>query len=249
MKAVIPPDQFVPEHPWELIGQARPLAGRLLRHMRRLRQQDDARLKMVFYGEPGCGKSTLANMVAGSLAAHPTEILSVNGRDLTIDEVRRWMDSAAYGSLFNGWQIKLINEMDLVPLAAQELMLTYLDDLRPHMAILGTSNARAETLSERFQTRFQQIRVASPPAEDIAEFLRKGWPVPKHAANFIAVGCAGNVRKALLEASTFLSLGVLPEQRPQNGANGKSSTHVEAAKTYWNQVRAGLRPAPGTANN
>lgn len=242
------PDQYVPVRPRDLIGQARPLAARLVRHVRELRDQEQARLKMVFYGEPGCGKSTLAGMVARALGTHPAEIQTINGRDLSIDEVRRWMESAAYGSLFKGWQVKLINEMDLVPLAAQELMLTYLDELRPHMAILGTSNARAETLSERFQTRFQQIHVASPPAEDVAEFLTR-WSVPKHAANFIAVGCAGNVRKALLEASSFLSLGVLPQKRQANGATVKSNTHLEAANRYWQEVRAGLRPAPGTANN
>jgi hypothetical protein len=64
-------------------------------------------------------------------------------------------------------------------------MLTYLDDLPAHNAVIGTSNLSLETLTERFQTRFQLIHLHGPSDDELARWLVKRWKVPKQTAEFM----------------------------------------------------------------
>lgn len=140
-----------------------------------------------------------------------------------------------------GWKIKVINEMDLIPLAAQELMLSYLDELPARTAILGTSNADCATLSERFETRFQLIKIEKPSESDIAKCLVHKWELPRKAAKQIALVCEGNVRQAFLDAGTFLMCGTLPEKREKKVEVVTAGS--EAAKKAWETRRANFTPA------
>jgi replication-associated recombination protein RarA len=230
------PDQFIPTVPRDLIGQSGTLAAATLKHVLKIKQQSGASLKLCFYGPPGCGKTTLANMAAATLAAHKLEIESINGRDLTIDTVRDWQRNACYGSLFGGWRVKIINEMDLVPLAAQDLLLSYLDTLPAGVAIIGTSNETRDTLSERFCSRFQQIKVNPPDSDEVSAWLQSRWNLPAKPAQWIALASCGNVRAALLQAAGWLTFGVLPEQRETKPV--KCAGRSEAALRAWETMRA-----------
>jgi hypothetical protein len=188
-------------------------------------------------------------MIAETLASHPLEIERTNGRNVTIEVVREWQMQSAYRSLFGGWTIKIINELDLVPMAAQELMLSYLDELRPRTAIIGTSNEDTGTLSERFKSRFQLAKVSPPDQSDLSRWLVKRWKLPRSAADWIALSSCGNVREALLQTASFLQFGILPEEKKnaRESKSAKCASRIAAANKYWEDVRAGLRPAPGTA--
>lgn len=84
-------------------------------------------------------------------------------------------------------------------------MLDFMDSVTPGTAILATSNKITEELSERFHTRFQFREVTAPDTGEIAALLAKNWPeLRKVEVNMIAMGCAGNVRAALLDAETAL---------------------------------------------
>ena len=233
MKTNVPPDQFRPVHPADLIGSPANSATSLLRAAMNLKFQPSPTWRLLLHGEPGCGKTTIAELIARALAAHPVDIDEINGRNVTIDVVRDWQALAPYASLFGGWKVKLINEADLIPAAAQDLMLSYLDKLPQHTAVLATSNATMATLSQRFATRLGPVKIDSPSDVEIAEFLRRRWKLNKAAANFIAVGSCGNVRDALLRASNYLILGRL-EDRPQPPAAPiVSLSGSEAARKAW----------------
>jgi len=232
------PDQFVPACPRDLIGKAGSLAAATLKHVLKLKHQSGASLKLCFYGPPGSGKTTLANMAAAALVIHKLEIESVNGRDLTIDRVRDWLQNAAYGSLFGGWRVKIINEMDLVPMAAQDLLLSYLDTLPSGTAILGTSNENRATLSERFCSRFQQIKVTAPDSDEVCAWLVERWSLPSKSANWIALAACGNVREALLQAAAWLAFGELPDKREAVRSKPICAGRSEAAKRAWDTMRA-----------
>jgi energy-coupling factor transporter ATP-binding protein EcfA2 len=221
-------------------------------------RQQAATVKLCFYGAPGCGKTSLVNLAARALVSrsenwghapgrqqaatvsasnlwHP-DIEEVNGRDLTIDRVRDWMQGSAYGSLFGGWRVKVINEMDLVPLAAQDLLLTYLDTLPPQLAILGTSNESRDTLSQRFCSRFQQVKVSAPTQEEIAGWLVKRWKVARKAADWIALTACGNVREACLQATAWINFGCLPEEK-KPAAPAVCASASDAARRAWETRR------------
>ena len=242
---VVSPSEFIPKCPDDLLGPPAKLAVAVMAHAMRIKAENRCHLKVCLCGQPGTGKTTIANMIADALSVQPMEVERVNGRNVTIETVREWQKNACYGSMFGGWTVKVINELDLVPMAAQELMLSYLDELRPRFAIIGTSNESTDTLSERFLSRFQIIKVASPDQPLIRAWLVKKWKVSETAAQWISMSCCGNVREALLQSASYINFGVLPEKKDYQRAKGKDSSRVGIAQKYWQEVRSGLRPAPG----
>ncbi len=99
---------------------------------------------------------------------------------------------------------KVVNELDRCSREAQDLLLTYLDRLPPGRAFLGTSNLQLDLLTERFQTRFQAIKLMPPTTGELAELLCRHWPVPGQTAVQIAVGSGGCVRAALADLESWL---------------------------------------------
>lgn len=81
------------------------------------------------------------------------------------------------------------------------------------------------TRSDRFATRFGPIKVDCPTSEEISEFLARGWRLPRKAAEFIALGCCGNVRDALLRAANYLIVGEIVE-RPKRAPSFEARQFV-----------------------
>jgi chromosomal replication initiation ATPase DnaA len=225
------PDDYRPETPADLIGPARAIAQSLIASLPHYK-----RLKLLLCGTFGAGKTTIAQMIARQLAAGAIDIEKVNGRNLTIEVVRQWQQSSCYGSLFGGWKVKLIEEADLIPQLAQDLMLTYLDELPERTAVIGSSNLDLATLTERFQTRFELAQVDPPEADELAAWLVSKWKVPRATANFIAAGSCGNVRAALLDANSFRTFGSV-RRRPKTPTVVIDPTKSEASKRAWQTMR------------
>jgi MoxR-like ATPase len=188
----------------DLIGQAGLVARAQCRKATRLTADAAATMKLLLYGPPGVGKTSVVELVALQLAGTPLAIEDYNGREVTVDVVRQWMTQLPYGSLFGDWSVKVVNELDRCSREAQDLLLTYLDRLPPGRAFLGTSNLQLDLLTERFQTRFQAIKLLPPTTEELSAFLAARWPVPAATANQIAVGSGGCVRAALADLESWL---------------------------------------------
>lgn len=127
-----------------------------------VRTNPDQPLKLLISGAPGIGKTSLVNMIARTLASHPVGIEDVNGKEVGLELAREWTRSLAYGSLFGSWSVKVVNELDRCSKDAQDMLLTYLDRMKPGHAFLGTTNLDLGSLTERFQTRFQSVRLQPP---------------------------------------------------------------------------------------
>ncbi len=118
----------------------------------------------------------------------------MNGREVGLDVAREWTRSLAYASMFGPWSIKVVNELDRCSKNAQDMLLTHLDRMRPGHAFLGTTNLDVTSLTERFQTRFQAVRLQPPDNVVLAAFLARRWGAPITITRQIAEGAKGNVR-------------------------------------------------------
>lgn len=246
MKLKILPNEFVPASPKDLLAPASKLAVQSIENALRIKDNPNGHLKICYHGERGGGKTSIVNMVADVLANHPMDIERINGRDVTVEKIRDWQMNSCYGSMFGGWKVKIINELDVVPMAAQDLALSFLDELCPRIAIIGTTNQKGETLSDRFLSRFQPVKVPSPQQARLKKWLVRKWKLPKSADDWIALSSCGDVREALHQATSYLQFGILPEEKKLTAnAPAKCASRVASANKYWEEVRAGLRPAPG----
>ena len=200
----IAPTCFIPSCPADFVGQAGKVAEVLLRKAERLRTNPDQPLKLLISGAPGIGKTSLVNLIARTLARHPAAIEDVNGREVGLELARDWTRHLGYVSIFGSWSIKVVNELDRCSKDAQDLLLTYLDRMKPGQAFLGTTNLDLGSLTERFQTRFQSVRLQAPENEVLAAFLARRWPAPITITRQIAEGSQGNIRAALADLEMWM---------------------------------------------
>ncbi len=203
-KPPVAPTCFVPSCPADFVGQAGKVAEVLMRKAERLRDSPNQPLKLLISGAPGIGKTSLVNLIARTLASHPAAIEDVNGREVGLDVAREWTRSLAYASMFGPWSIKVVNELDRCSKDAQDMLLTYLDRMRPGHAFLGTTNLDLSSLTERFQTRFQSVHLQPPDNESLSAFLARRWAAPITITRQIAEGAKGNVRAAMADLEMWM---------------------------------------------
>lgn len=182
-----------------LIGPAGKLADLFARTL-----EDAARVKLLFAGAAGTGKSTLAQQIAATLCGDKWGIETVNGRNVSIHLVREWARDTMTSSLFGtGWKVKIVDEVDTMPADAQDALLSFLDTMPPNRGFIATSNLDLDKLTPRFATRLQRHTVDGPEPEDIAAFLVEREGVPALVAQQIAFLCGGCVRAAILDAAAY----------------------------------------------
>ena len=78
------------------------------------------------------------------------------------------------------------------------LTVTSVTDAVGH-AFLGTTNLDLTSLTERFQTRFQSVRLQPAENEVLAAFLARRWGAPIAITRQIADGARGNGRAAMAD--------------------------------------------------
>jgi DNA polymerase III delta prime subunit len=71
-------------------GVAREVAGILALKIQKLLSAEHP-VRILFYGPPGTGKTALAAWLASQLAGHATNVDRKSGKQIGVEQVRRWM--------------------------------------------------------------------------------------------------------------------------------------------------------------
>lgn len=200
------PHLYRPTAAADLIGPAAIVCAAYLAEIERNRAAGETPpFKLLLLGKPGVGKSQTAEILAQALARDPMNIERLNGTDLTIDTARQIRSRFGLGVLFGEYQGLWVDELENASAKAQVDLLTLLDKLPPRWFFIGTTNQSLVDFEPRFQTRFEQVVITPPSAEEIGHLLGK-WNVPPAIASHIATLCDGNVRAALLDAKQWFTV-------------------------------------------
>ncbi len=114
----------------------------------------------------------------------------------------------------------MVNELDRCSKDAQDMLLTYLDRMKPGHAFLGTTNLDLGSLTERFQTRFQSVRLQPPENEVLAAFLARRWSAPVGITRQIAEGAKGQGEREGGDGGFGDVDGVIQQGSPSMSAMG-----------------------------
>ncbi len=198
------PSLYTPSSPEEIIGPAGQIAIELKRAVKDALANDNAPLKVIFAGDAGVGKSTLANLLIQALGIQSKwAIKKYSGVDVDIECVRQIAQDLHYKDLFGTYRVIWIEEADAIPTAAQTRFLMLMDELPSACAIVCTTNAKSDDFRNRFQTRFKFYEVTAPEPHEIQGLLAR-FGISQRDCVQIATFACGNVRAALLDAERLL---------------------------------------------
>ena len=198
------PSLYTPSSPEEIIGSAGQIAVELQRAVKDAIENDNAPIKVIFAGDPGVGKSTLANLLIKELGVTSKwAVKRYSGADVSVETVRDIAQDLHYKDLFGAYRIIWVEEADAMSDAAKTRFLLVLDDLPSSVAVICTTNAKCDDLKTRFSTRFKFYEVAVPEPHEIRALLAR-FGIAKRDAVQIATFACGNVRAALLDAERLL---------------------------------------------
>ena len=197
----------------DLIGE-----GRLLRRM----IEADRLRSLIFYGPPGSGKTTLANVIANTTSALFRQL---NAADSGKKEMEKVVDDAKYERKANGRKtILFIDEIHRFNKAQQDYLLPFVEE--DVLTLIGatTENPFFE-VNRALLSRSTVFELQALTAEDLLELLHRAVEDPvrgiagemvhtdEEALSYLAHAADGDARSAL----NALELAVLTTPRSDDG--------------------------------
>jgi replication-associated recombination protein RarA len=198
------PSLYTPSSPEEIIGSAGQIAVELQRAVKDALDNGNAPIKVIFAGDPGVGKSTLAKLLITLLGVTSKwSVKKYSGKDITVETVREIAADLHYKDLFGAYRIIWIEEVDAASADGLTRFLMEIDDLPNACALICTTNAKDGDMKKRFETRLKFYQVDHPEPHEIQALLTR-FGISKRDAVQIATFACGNVRAALLDAERLL---------------------------------------------
>lgn len=209
------PSTFKPQSVEDFLGDAGKIARLLSNKIAKVKEEPNARLKLLLLGTPGSGKSELAMFLARQLVTHSISIQKLNGQSFSVDWVRECYSNRMYRPFDNGWSVQIVNEIDAASPEALAQALEYWDDLPPHFCFIATSNselAKSDMTKEelkkaiplRVHSRFIPYKFGPVRPDEIAMFLFQRWQIPFADGLRLAQQNGGDVRATFNDSESFL---------------------------------------------
>ena len=194
---------------------------------------------MIFYGNPGCGKTSIANALVNELNM-PYRMLNavINKKtdfDIVIEEAK-----------MNGQMILIIDEIHRMNKDKQDILLPYLENGKIIMIGLTTSNPY-HSINPAIRSRCQIFEVKSLKPEDIVKILinakdnLEGIQIDDNCLNIISSSSNGDVRSALnlLEMAYYSSTDHIITEDVLKSINAKPIIYIDKNDdNYYNSISA-----------
>jgi putative ATPase len=224
----------------EIIGQAHILGSHAV--LRKLITSE--KLSHIFlYGPPGCGKTTLARIIASTLQR---PFYEMNGTTFKSEELRKIFKEHA-----NALQKPLIfiDEVHRLSKNQQEILLPFMEN---HAAlIIGASTENPYySLTAAMRSRSHLFKLEYISQKDLSEYLeqiisKEEIKVTDEAKEYLVFSSSGDVRAMLnlLESAkaieTLISLETLKQIRPHamQAGSSESESHYELASAMIKSIR------------
>ena len=194
---------------------------------------------MIFYGNPGCGKTSIANALVNELNMPYRMLNAVMNKktdfDIVIEEAK-----------MNGQMILIIDEIHRMNKDKQDILLPYLENGKIIMIGLTTSNPY-HSINPAIRSRCQIFEVKSLKPEDIVKILIKakdnleGIQIDDNCLNIISSSSNGDVRSALnlLEMAYYSSTDHIITEDVLKSINAKSIIYIDKNDdNYYNSISA-----------
>lgn len=156
----------------------------------------------LFHGESGCGKTTIARILAKELQCSESDYSEINASDFRgIDSVREIIQNAKYLPLQGTVKVYVIDECHKLTNDAQNAMLKILEDTPSHVYfILCTTDP--QKLLKTVKSRAVQFRMSPLNDRDMMRLLRnilqqENETVAREVIDQIVIDSLGHPRMAL----------------------------------------------------
>lgn len=153
---------------------------------------------LMFTGDPGVGKTTLALALCDKLGANEKEIVQINcASTRTLEDARDLLQRFQFQPVFGSYRVFILDEVHQMVQNAQQAFLTPIENLPPKTLVIACTSAPSN-LNTALRSRFYEISLPSYSEDCLVEIL-ENLPQPpksKDIATIVKAAC-GNPRRAI----------------------------------------------------
>lgn len=230
-----------------LLGPGKPL---------RLAIERDALRSAILFGPPGCGKSTLALVIAGVTKAHFAPFSAVTGG---VAEVRKLIDAARERKKLGKRTLLFVDEIHRFNKAQQDAFLPHVEDgtvtligattENPFFSIVAPllSRARVYPLQPIADADIQAL-IERAMTDTERGLGSSGLTLEPDAAAFLAQTASGDARRALgmLELSADLADGIITLEIAEEAVGRRALRYDKTGDNHYDFVSAFIKSMRGS---